>query len=349
MPVPTVLGIDHVAFCVPRLAEAIDFFSDVLGAQLVMELELDPDPGTWMREQLDVHERASASAAQLRLGPVTNIELWEYHAPDRATTVPRVSERGGHHLAFYVDDVDAAADYLAGNNGVRVLGEPVDVLDGPNRGERWMYFHTPWGLPMELVNAPSGMPYEDVTGARRYGPAPQWGPAGRIPTARNVDHVGITVPDLTQAVAMFTTHFGAELLYELPPVVLDDRLRLQLGVKDEGRVARALLRLGPTMNLELSQFEVADHGARHPRNSDVGGHHLAFAATDVPRASEYLGTVPGVQSLGVPQLVPDGELAGDHWQYFRLPWGLYFEVLRMPAGVPLGRPHTADRFEFDFV
>lgn len=173
--IPTVRNVDHVAYTVPDLDEALEFFTDVLGADLLYRLhDVKDDDGDWMHRQLGVHPRARAQIAMLRLGPVTNIELFQYEAPDQNKRLPKNSDHGGHHLAFYVDDVDAAAEYLRAQPGVTLLGEPQTIHDGPIAGDRWMYFTTPWGMSMEILNMPSGMPYERETPARRFGPSESW-------------------------------------------------------------------------------------------------------------------------------------------------------------------------------
>jgi hypothetical protein len=58
--------------------------------------------------------------------------------------------------------------------GVRVLGEPQTIADGPIAGDRWVYFLTPWGMQMELIHLPTGAPYERETQARLYLPDQPW-------------------------------------------------------------------------------------------------------------------------------------------------------------------------------
>ena len=170
--IPTALGIDHVAFTVPDLAEAIDFFSSVLGWDEVFSLGPINDPhGDWMKVHLDVEPRASLKLAMMRAGPTQNVELFEYSAEDQVSQPPRNSDIGGHHLAIYVADIDEAIAYLAAVPGVRVLGTPTPMTDGPNAGETICYFKTPWGLQMELVSYPSGMRYVAQTDKRLFDPA----------------------------------------------------------------------------------------------------------------------------------------------------------------------------------
>jgi len=68
---------------------------------------------------------------------------------------------GGHHLAFYVDDLDAAVEYLKAH-GVETMG---DIVESQNAsfGQRWLYFLTPWGMQCELVSYPEGKAYESDT------------------------------------------------------------------------------------------------------------------------------------------------------------------------------------------
>ncbi|MFD7168528.1 VOC family protein [Streptomyces violascens] len=146
---PGVLGLAQATYTVADLARATDFFRDVLGSEPIGE----PDP----------------SHILLRCGPTAVVELRQAQHP--LTPVPSNSDVGGHHLAFYVDDVDTAAHYLATVEGVHLMGTPETVTAGPIAGDRWLYFRTPIGLQMEIINLPDGaLPYERLTTARRATP-----------------------------------------------------------------------------------------------------------------------------------------------------------------------------------
>ncbi|MGQ0773046.1 MAG: VOC family protein [Pseudonocardiales bacterium] len=172
--IPGATAVHHVAYTVPDLDQAVEFFTDVIGAELVYRLGPVEGEGDWMTRQLNVAADAVAQIAMLRLGPVTNLELFEYTAPDQRQSIPRNSDWGGHHLAIYVTDVDAAVAYLRTQPGVRVLGEPQTILDGPIAGDRWVYFLTPWGGQLELIHLPAGTPHEQETTARLYLPDQPW-------------------------------------------------------------------------------------------------------------------------------------------------------------------------------
>ena len=173
--IPGATALHHVAYTVPNLNQAVEFFTDVIGAKLVYVLgPVQDTEGDWMTRQLGVAADARAHIAMLRLGPVTNLELFEYTAPDQRQLLPRNSDWGGHHLAIYVTDVDAAVAYLRTQPGVQVLGEPETIIDGPIAGNRWVYFLTPWGMQMELIHLPTGAPYEQQTQTRLYQPDQPW-------------------------------------------------------------------------------------------------------------------------------------------------------------------------------
>jgi hypothetical protein len=91
--------------------------------------------------------------------------------------VPRPSERGAGHLAFYVDDIQSALDELSARDGVQVLGA-IETETGAMAGLKWVYVMTPWGMVLELINWPLGMPYEETTAIRLVPP-----PVVRAPSA----------------------------------------------------------------------------------------------------------------------------------------------------------------------
>ena len=79
--------------------------------------------------------------------------------PDQATTEPKNSDYGGHHIALYVDDIAKAAEDLRSKN-VKTMQGPIPVKEGPAAGQSILYFLTPWGMQMELISYPKGMAYE---------------------------------------------------------------------------------------------------------------------------------------------------------------------------------------------
>ena len=160
-PLPGMRGVDHIGITVPDLAEATAFFTDILGCQRAMSFgPFRDDQGTFMADVLDVDPRAVINEiVLLRCGFGSNIELFSYTAPDQQVVRPRNSDIGGHHIAIYVDDIAAAADYLKGK-GIRTLMGPIPVDAGPAAGQSILYFYAPWGMQFEAISYPAGMAYE---------------------------------------------------------------------------------------------------------------------------------------------------------------------------------------------
>lgn len=165
---PGIRGTDHIGFTVPDIAQAVDFFVNVIGCEPFYDLGPISSDGDWMAEHLGVHPRSVIRKIKfLRCGHGTNFELFEYEAPDQQAVPPKNSDIGGHHLAFYVDDIYAAVRFLKAK-GVTVLGEPTVRNSGPSGGQTWVYFLSPWGMQLELVSFPDGKAYEKDTPRRLW-------------------------------------------------------------------------------------------------------------------------------------------------------------------------------------
>jgi catechol 2,3-dioxygenase-like lactoylglutathione lyase family enzyme len=159
MALPGLRRLDHVGFTVPDLDEATHFMTEVLGCEYLYSLGPFADEGDWMAEHLNVHPRTVMRENRFfRCGGQMIFEVFAYQAPDQRTSVPRNSDIGGHHVALYVDDLDAAVASLR-SHGVTVLGEPT-ASRGAHEGQRWVYFLAPWGMQFELVSYPHGKAFD---------------------------------------------------------------------------------------------------------------------------------------------------------------------------------------------
>ena len=158
---PTMRGLNHVGLTVPNMEEAVNFFENVIGCTRVTSFgPFRDDEGTFMKDLLNVNPRAVINEISLlRCADGSNIELFDYSSPDQETVLPRNSDIGGNHLAFYVDDIDQAAQYL-NEQGLETFLGPFTVEDGPAAGQTIMYFLAPWGTHMEIISYPNGLAYE---------------------------------------------------------------------------------------------------------------------------------------------------------------------------------------------
>ena len=145
---------------------------------------------------------------------------------------------------------------------------------------------------------------------------------------RGIQHIGVTVPDMNQAVDFFQSVFGALTAMECGGAHLDDEFMVRrLGVPAGTRIKdhRDIV-CGNGVNLELFEYSGEPEQTSMKRNSEVGGFHLAFQVDDVAAATARLRAA-GVEVLDGPTRIPSGPLEGLDWIYLRAPWGLSLELV----------------------
>src|ERR1035438_4835302 len=111
-----------------------------------------------------------------------------------------------------------------------------------------------------------------------------------IPGARNVDHIGVSVPNLDQAISFFRDVLGAKFLFrfgEGPGTENPADLEQTLGVDPTSKLRIALMRLGPSLNLELMEYRTPAQNCSVPKNSDVDVPHIAFWVEDMEVDARY--------------------------------------------------------------
>jgi catechol 2,3-dioxygenase-like lactoylglutathione lyase family enzyme len=168
--VPGLRGHDHTGITVPDIKQATDFFVNVLGCKEVMSFgPFADEKGDFMHILLNVDPRSVIKQITLvRCGYGSNIELFQYTAPDQKDMTPKNSDIGGYHIAFYVDDIKAAKAYLD-SKGVKTFFN-LSVDQGPAAGQSIFYFLAPWGLQMEAITYPQGMAYEKTSPIKLWSP-----------------------------------------------------------------------------------------------------------------------------------------------------------------------------------
>ena len=84
------------------------------------------------------------------------MEFIQYHAPKgRERVQSRPCDTGFTHIAFDVDDIDAAIGACA-SHGVLPIGVPVPVDNGPNKGGRVVYTRDPDDVTIEFIEKSGG-------------------------------------------------------------------------------------------------------------------------------------------------------------------------------------------------
>ena len=156
---PVFERVDHVSWSVPDLEAAVRFYTEVFGARELYRLgpldarDIPKDEAgrDWMATHVNVAD-ARLTLVMMTLGPNMNFQLAHYERPGSATEAPpRNCDRGGHHLAFAVDDAGKAARYLAAH-GCTVFDQ-IAVDEGPGAG-RFHYVLDPWGHQIEICQYP---------------------------------------------------------------------------------------------------------------------------------------------------------------------------------------------------
>ena len=120
--------IHHIAIIVSDYEKSKDFYVNKLGFEIIREN---------YREQRDDWK------LDLRVNDTTELEIFGVNHPPKRVNRPEAA--GLRHLAFYTEDVEAAAAELK-EKGIPT--EPVRVDEFS--GKRFTFFADPDGLPIEL-------------------------------------------------------------------------------------------------------------------------------------------------------------------------------------------------------
>jgi glyoxylase I family protein len=164
-----------------------------------------------------------------------------------------------------------------------------------------------------------------------------------IPGLRRLDHIGFTVPDLEAATRFLEDVLGCEYLYSLGPFSSDDDdwMLENLNVHPRAVVRQnRFFRCGDQAVFEVFEYSAPDQNPVLPRNSDIGGHHVALYVDDLDSAVAYLKE-RGVTVLGEPT-PSKGPAEGNRWIYFLAPWGMQFELVSYPNGKAFDRRASAE-------
>ncbi|OJX67070.1 MAG: hypothetical protein BGO95_10080 [Micrococcales bacterium 73-13] len=153
-----------------------------------------------------------------------------------------------------------------------------------------------------------------------------------------IDHIGLTVPDLEAAIEFYTKALGGRVLYRLGPF---DSRAMSEGDEDwtgthvavpDALYNIAFVGFGDGRPIEFFEYLRPAGNPSAPRNNDVGGHHIAFVVSDIPKAVEQILAHGGTEAAQ-PILVPAGEDESGAWpgievNYVLDPWGNQLELVR---------------------
>jgi len=141
-----VLATNHTSFTVSDLDRSLAFFRDGLGFEVTSRAPRDPA----LIQAITGVEGAELSIAYVR-GPGHSLELIQYDGPaDKGMVTSRPCDTGFAHLAYDVDNIDAAIATSA-NYGVRPIGQVTVIDKGPNAGGRVCYLRDQDGVTIEFI------------------------------------------------------------------------------------------------------------------------------------------------------------------------------------------------------
>jgi lactoylglutathione lyase len=149
MPITDVF---HTGLTVSDLDRSVAFYRDLLGLELVRQW----DSSQPYLRTIVAYPDAELRIALLRVPAATggpgghHVELLEYRRPRGQRGDPNTYNPGNGHIAFRVDDLDAAYTELTAK-GVRFKSAPVEITSGPNRGGKAVYLFDPDDITLELV------------------------------------------------------------------------------------------------------------------------------------------------------------------------------------------------------
>lgn len=121
-------GIHHIAIICSNYEKSKDFYVSVLGLTPIREV---------------YREERKSFKLDLAVNGHYQIELFSFQHPPERPSYPEAA--GLRHLAFEVEDIEAAVDYLSSRH---IGTEPIRV--DPFTNKRFTFFEDPDHLPIEF-------------------------------------------------------------------------------------------------------------------------------------------------------------------------------------------------------
>jgi lactoylglutathione lyase/glyoxylase I family protein len=144
----------------------------------------------------------------------------------------------------------------------------------------------------------------------------------------SLDHVGIVVPSLDEAVTWYVSALGCTVAWRQEPHDVPGAA-LGLPTGETIRLSTAMLSMG-SAGIELHEYLNPGTSASTRELQDSGIGHLAIAVTDIHAAAARLASM-GVRFTAAPQRIENGPLAGRKWLYGKDPFRVTLELCQHPA------------------
>lgn len=147
-----IVDVMHFSFTVSDIERSIDWYTRVLGLELVHRQRQENE---YTRTLVGFPD-AILEVAQFRISGVIPahsthmLELVEYVRPKGTQVDLPTNQVGVAHLAFVVSDIQQRHRRMV-DAGVRFGNAPVAITEGANKGGWSCYFHDPDGITLELI------------------------------------------------------------------------------------------------------------------------------------------------------------------------------------------------------
>jgi catechol 2,3-dioxygenase-like lactoylglutathione lyase family enzyme len=161
-----VRGIHHAGIVVSDLDRAIDFYTAVLGLELMTE-PTPPASGARLERLLNLPGARLHAGVLLRAGD-SAIELHEFEAPEWTGPTPVPAHAiGAQHVAFQCDDLAAEKAAIEARGGTFLTD--IHLVDsGPFEGLRTAFLLDPDGIRIEFIEVAYWRDEERRAGVARY-------------------------------------------------------------------------------------------------------------------------------------------------------------------------------------
>ncbi len=141
-----VSGVHHTSYTVSNMERSLAFYRDLLGCEIIWEREITDQ---YFRDIVAFSDSV-VKAVELRIpGSDHILELFEYAHPRGQTVDMSTNNPGNSHVAFIVEDLQAAYEELSAK-GVHFKSPPVRIDVGANTEAWGAYVVDPDGITMEL-------------------------------------------------------------------------------------------------------------------------------------------------------------------------------------------------------
>ncbi|WP_104196407.1 hypothetical protein [Cryobacterium sp. M15] len=204
------------------------------------------------------------------------VELTLVSSASTDSAPPSIVDLGTNHLCFRVNNIERVADQIGELPHTEVLGDVIEVPEGPIQGNKWVYFRSPWGTLFELQEWPKTPQYFRETDARLFHDHPAQRPEA-LHGIRGLDHTGYSVDNLESAISNLTNQAGGRIVLRTEMTVDETFTRRQFGIDIRCTSKMAMIAVDG-LNIEL--FEHRGPEQQPPRRgTEFGGHKLLLSSS----------------------------------------------------------------------